>query len=117
MPTVLVVEDEPLIRMAVIDTLEDAGFHVIEAATADDALGIIERQHVHLLFTDIQMRGELSGVDLAHAVAHRFPEAGIIVSSGRLNPADLVLPSTAEFFPKPYDFAMIVSRLRALSIN
>ncbi|TCQ96345.1 response regulator [Neorhizobium sp. JUb45] len=115
MATVLVVEDEPLIRLTVIDALEDAGFHVIEAETADDALAVIENRHVHLLFTDVQMPGTLSGVDLAHAVAERFPDAGIIVSSGRLTPADLTLPASAEFFAKPYDFSIIIARLRALS--
>lgn len=114
MRTVLVVEDEPLIRLTLIDALEDAGFSVIEAGTADEALDIISEQSIQLLFTDIQMPGKHSGVDLAHAVADRFPQAGIIIASGRLTPADIELPASAEFFPKPYDLSMIVDRLNAL---
>lgn len=115
MRTVLVVEDEPLIRLTLIDALEDAGFSIIEAETADEAMVLISEHTVHLLFTDIQMPGELTGIDLAHVVADRFPEAGIIVASGRLTADDIDLPESAEFFSKPYDFSAIIGRLNALS--
>ena len=112
---VLVVEDEALIRLTVIDVLEEAGFEVLEAGSADAALEIVNEQTIHLLFTDIQMPGRLSGVDLANVVAQRFPDAGIIVASGRLTPDDIALPPTAAFFSKPYEFATIVARLQAWS--
>lgn len=112
---VLVVEDEAFIRLTVIDVLEEAGFEVLEAGSADAALDIINEHTIHLLFTDIQMPGRLSGVDLANVVAQRFPDAGIIVASGRLTLDDVDLPPTAEFFSKPYDFATIVARLQALA--
>jgi len=112
---VLVVEDEGLIRMAILDALEDAGFEVVEAASADEAIRILDKQKIHFLFTDIQMPGKLSGVDLAHAMAKRFPDAGIIVASGRLAPADVDLPPQAEFHSKPYSVAKIVDRLTAMS--
>lgn len=115
MRKVLVVEDEFLIRLTVIDALEDAGFEVIEAATADDALKIIEDHTIHLLFTDIQMPGRLTGVELAKVVAERFPEAGILVASGRMRPDELDLPRSAEFLSKPYDFSTVISRLKAMS--
>ncbi|MGA1805331.1 response regulator [Rhizobium sp. HT1-10] len=113
--TVLVVEDDVLIRLTVIDALEDAGFEVIEAGSADEALEILNEQTIHLLFTDIQMPSMLSGVDLANSVATRFPNAGIVVASGRLTPTDINLPPTAEFYSKPYDLAIIVTRLKAMS--
>ncbi len=115
MRKVLVVEDEPLIRLSVIDFLEDAGFEVIEAASADEAVDLLGDHVIHLLFTDVQMPGTLSGVDLAQDVARRFPNAGIIVASGRLLSRDLDLPPAAEFFSKPYDLNRIVARLIALS--
>ena len=115
MRTVLVLEDEPLIRLTLIDALEDAGFQVIDARTADEALGIITEQTIHLLFTDIQMPGKLSGIDLAPVVADRFPKAGIIVASSRLTPDDIELPASAEFFAKPYDFSAIIHRSNVLS--
>ena len=73
----MVVEDEPLIRPAAIDALEDAGFTVLEAASADAAMDIIGEEAIHFLFTDIQTPGVHTGVDLAHAVHLRFPDAGI----------------------------------------
>jgi DNA-binding NtrC family response regulator len=115
MRKVLVVEDEVLIRLTIIDALEDAGFEVVEAATADDAVEIINEQTIHLLFTDIQMPGRLSGIDLAQAVAERFPNAGIIVASGRLTAGDIDLPPEAAFFSKPYDLSKIVDRLNAFA--
>lgn len=111
----LVVEDEALIRLTIIDALEDAGFEVVEAASADDAMSILNGQTIHFLFTDVQMPGQMSGVDLAHVVAERFPDAGIIVASGRLTPGDVDLPERAEFFSKPYSFSDIVTRLNAMS--
>lgn len=113
MEKVLVVEDEALIRMTVVEALEDAGFDVVEAASADEAVRLIERHDIGFLFTDIQMPGKLDGVDLAHAVAARFPQARIVVASGRLTGGDVVLPSKATFLAKPYDFSTVVARLGA----
>jgi two-component system cell cycle response regulator CpdR len=72
MRKVLVVDDEVLIRLTVTDALEDAGFEVIEAGTADEAVDMIDSEAIHFLFTDIQMPGVLTGVDLAKEVAARF---------------------------------------------
>lgn len=114
MRKVLVVEDEALIRLTVIGVLEDAGFEVVEAGSADEALELLDEHQIQLLFTDVQMPGKLSGVDLAKAVALRFPDVGIVVVSGRLAPEDIDLPPAALFFSKPYDFARIVARLKDL---
>lgn len=115
MRKVLVVDDEVLIRMMVTDALEDAGFEVIEAGTVDEALDKIDDGTIHFLFTDIQMPGLLTGVDLAHEVAARFPHAGIVVASGRITPGEIDLPSSAQFFSKPYDLDLIVARFESMS--
>jgi DNA-binding response OmpR family regulator len=115
MRKVLVVDDEVLIRMMVTDALEDAGFEVIEAGNVDEALDKIDDGTIHFLFTDIQMPGLLTGVDLANEVAVRFPEAGIVVASGRITPGEVDLPSSAQFFSKPYDLDLIVARFEAMS--
>ncbi len=115
MRKVLVVDDEVLIRMTVTDALEDAGFEVIEAGTVDEALDKIDDGTIHFLFTDIQMPGLLTGVDLAHEVAARFPHAGIVVASGRITPGEIDLPSSAQFFSKPYDLDLIVARFESMS--
>jgi len=115
MRRVLVVEDEPIIRTMIVDALEEEGYVVIEAATADDAMTIIGKFNINLLLTDIRMPGKLSGVDLAHAVAQRFPDAGIVIACGRFNLTELVLPKGAEIFPKPFDLRAIIARLDAMA--
>ncbi len=72
MHRVFVVEDEPLIRLTIIDALEDARFDVVEASNADEAVRVFDGQTIHFLFTDIQMPSHLSEVDLAQAVAERL---------------------------------------------
>src|SRR5918997_216768 len=65
-PVVLLVEDEPLVRMDAADVLENAGFEVIEAADAGAAREALERRpDIHVLFTDVQMPGPMNGLELA----------------------------------------------------
>jgi CheY-like chemotaxis protein len=74
---VLIVEDEPLIRIGAVKTIEDAGFEVIEAASADEAIRILEcRGDIRVVFTDIDMAGSMDGLKLAHAVCNRWPPSG-----------------------------------------
>ena len=69
---VLVVEDEPLVRALAVDVLEEAGFDVLEAATADYALVVLEkREDICVLLTDVDMPGRLNGFQLAHIVQER----------------------------------------------
>ena len=87
-PTVLVVEDEMLLRMRAVDIVEDAGFTSLEAVNADDALALLEsRSDIDLLFTDIQMPGTMNGLKLAHAVHERWPAIKIILVSGQVTPS------------------------------
>jgi PleD family two-component response regulator len=66
-PVVLIVEDETLARMSAIEAIEAAGFDVIEACDADEAISILEqRSDIRLVFTDIQMPGSMDGLKLAH---------------------------------------------------
>jgi CheY-like chemotaxis protein len=101
MPTVLVVEDETLIRELVAEELEDAGYTVVIANDADQAIAILEaRQDIRLVFTDIDMPGSMNGLKLAAAVRDRWPPVHIIITSGKLRP--LEIPANALFIPKPY---------------
>ena len=70
---VLVVEDEPIIRMNAVDMLEEAGFEVLEAANADTALRLLEARadEIAVLFTDIHMPGSMDGMALVALVAER----------------------------------------------
>ncbi|RXD05243.1 response regulator [Sphingomonas sp. UV9] len=110
---VLVVDDDPLVRVHSLFALEDAGYEVVEAGNAADALACLEeRPDIGALFTDIRMPGSLDGVGLANVVHERRPDIAILVTSGLEDGADRALPATANFVRKPYTGAQI-SRLLA----
>src|SRR3984957_21229573 len=112
-PSILIVEDEPLVRLCAVDTVAAAGFDVIEAAGADEAIRILEcRSDIRVVFTDIQMPGSMDGLKLAHAVRDRWPPIKIIVTSGRELVTAYDLPEGGLFFAKPYDAAEICKALR-----
>ena len=82
--TVLIVEDEPLIRLVAVDTLEDAGFAAFEASDAGQAIALLKQhKEIRILFTDVNMPGEMDGVSLAHYVRARWPEVKIVVTTGQ----------------------------------
>ena len=82
---VLIVEDEPLIRMGAVVLIEDAGFEVYEAGSADDAIALLEvHKEICLIFTDVDMPGSMDGLKLAHYVRGRWPPVKIIVTSGHV---------------------------------
>ena len=109
----LIVEDEPLIRIGAVKIIEDAGFEVIEAASADEAIRILEfRSDVRVVFTDIHMPGSMDGLKLAHAVRNRWPPIKIIVTSGHELIAEQELPEGGRFFAKPYNPIEILGVLR-----
>ena len=84
-PVVLIVEDEFLLRMDAADMIAAAGFEVIEAANADEAIEILEaRPDITVVFTDIQMPGSMDGLKLARAVRGRWPPIKIIATSGHV---------------------------------
>jgi CheY-like chemotaxis protein len=101
--TVLVVEDETLVRMFMADFLDEAGFKVFEAVNADEALTVLEaRPDVQAVVTDIEMPGSMNGIELAHEIRHRWPGIGVIVTSGRQRPGLNDLPEGVPFLAKPY---------------
>lgn len=109
---VLVVEDDPLLRLLAIDFIEDAGFEVVQATNADEAIAILERdKEIRIVFTDIDMPGSMDGIKLAAAVRDRWPPIEIILISGHKRPTDEILPERALFFPKPYDISAVTDAL------
>jgi two-component system, response regulator PdtaR len=111
MPTVLVVEDEPLIRDMVIEELILAGFDVVQVRNADEAIATLEaRLDIHLVFTDIDMPGSMDGLKLAAAVRDRWPPINIIITTGKVRP--LAIPVNPLFIPKPYLGSNVVAAMR-----
>ena len=113
-PVVLIVEDEFLIRMRAADIINDAGFEVVEAADADEAILILEsREDIRVMFTDIRMPGSMDGLKLARAVRDRWPPVHIVATSAHHTLID-ELPAGTVFLPKPYSERKIVGALDAL---
>ena len=115
--TVVVAEDEVLVRMLAAEALSDAGFNVIEAVNAEEAICALQAHsgQVAMLFTDIHMPGELTGLELAALVREQWPHVAILVTSGQERPATSEIPSGGRFVAKPYRTAKILAHTRALT--
>jgi len=112
---VLVVEDEPLVRLMALDMVEEAGFEALGAANASGALAMIEkRPDISLVFTDVDLSAGMNGVGLAFEIRERWPPIEIIVTSGRNEPNDLALPERGRFLPKPYLCADLMKIMHSL---
>lgn len=114
---VVIVEDEPLIRMAAVDDLIDAGFMVIEAEHAADAIAILQSRaiYVDLLFTDIHMPGTMDGLALAHHASANWPWIALLLASGLTRPQTHEMPAGCWFLAKPYDPGKLVAHAKALT--
>jgi CheY-like chemotaxis protein len=112
-PVVLVVDDEPLVRMTAADELDDAGFQVLEAANADEALRVLEERadQVQVLFTDVNMPGSMDGLALAEKVYQRWPHVLLLISSGYARPHPDEIPDHGHFVQKPYIGATLVRHI------
>ncbi|WP_348649017.1 response regulator [Rhizobium sp. P38BS-XIX] len=111
----LVVEDEPLLRLSMVTELELEGFTVFEAGNAAEAIEIIEANpEIRLLFTDVDMPGTMDGLLLAAFVRDRWPPIKIIVTSGHRLPEDCELPEGSPFMSKPYVVSEVISTIRIL---
>ena len=112
---VMIVDDDVFERMGASYMFSDAGYRVLEAENADEALQLFEdNAAVRLLFTDVNMPGSMSGSDLAHQVARRWPEVGVIMTSGRPRPE--ALPLGAKFHAKPYEPTNVLQHAREMTI-
>jgi CheY-like chemotaxis protein len=115
-PVVLVVEDDFLIRMHAAEMIEDAGFEVVEASNADEAVAILEaRLDIAVVFTDIQMPGSMDGLKLARAVRNRWPPIHIVATSGLVDVRTGDLPKGGRFLPKPYSSTQVIGALHELT--
>jgi CheY-like chemotaxis protein len=107
--TILVVEDDILLSLDTSDALKDAGYDVIAAANADEAIKVLEtRNDIRTIFTDINMPGSMDGLKLAAAVRDRWPPVHIIVTSGMRAPHRDEMPANSAFIAKPYRSAEVL---------
>jgi CheY-like chemotaxis protein len=108
--TVLIVEDDHLIRMVLADALEDTGCRVLEASNAFEAIAIIGKHPcIDVMITDIDMPGALNGLDLMRFVSVSYRQTAIFVTSGGRHLKRADLSPGACFLPKPYNLAVLVA--------
>ncbi|KAA2236486.1 response regulator [Salinarimonas soli] len=109
---VLCVEDDAIVRMFVTDALADAGFHVLEAGSAAEALvSLAARGDVHALVTDVDMPPGMNGFALAHRVSEQWPGIAVVVLSGCLSPSPGDLPPGSTFLEKPVSEARLIAEV------
>lgn len=103
-PLILIVEDDGVTRLDAAVMIRAAGFDVMEASTADQAIALLESSlPIVVVFTDIEMPGSIDGQRLAHAVRDRWPPVHIVATSGHFDLQSFgMLPDGVRFLPKPY---------------
>jgi len=112
---ILIVENHELQRVFMAGLMESAGFEAVQAGNADEALSVLEsRSDIALLITNVVMKGSTDGVELAHAVAIRWPSVKIIVVSGKRGLMESDLPRKCLLLAKPYHDDELVFEVRAL---
>lgn len=116
-PAILVVEDDILIRAVTSDYLRESGFEVVEADTADEAVHILNTNvRIDLIFSDVNMPGQMDGYDLEIWVRAHYPQLGIILTSGLMRtsaPASGTGPQTL-LVAKPYRHEELIIRIREM---
>ena len=113
---VIVVDDEPILRLIFSEILQDAGYSVSDVPTADEALAMLENGYEpRVVVPDVHMPGELNGFDLAKVICRRWPHIGVVLVSGRLRPSQDELPDESRFLSKPVSPESLTSTVREVA--
>jgi CheY-like chemotaxis protein len=111
--SILVVEDEVLIRLLMAEALRDEGYHIVEAATADEGMEVLQSgQAIDLIITDVRMPGQIDGLQLATQAKRSDANRPVIIVSGHLTAQDVSLVDA--FIPKPYTYVHLLSVVNQL---
>jgi DNA-binding NtrC family response regulator len=112
LPSVLIVEDDFLVRAVAVAHLEESGFSIVEAQTADEAMFILrDDRSIAAVFSDVQMPGSMDGIALAQWLARTCPKVKVLLTSGRMDPDKRV---RWRFIAKPYSLEEMERELRRL---
>lgn len=117
MHTVLVVEDETMVRMPIAEFLRDCGYNVVEAGDASEAIAAMEAaEPVNLVFTDVRMPGSMDGFDLAAWFESHYPSVPVLLTSGYNARRNLPAPAASggRFIEKPYSQTQVARRIADL---
>ncbi|MGO4525791.1 response regulator [Microvirga sp. 2MCAF35] len=119
LPTVLVVEDEVLIRLVIADYLRECGYRVHEAVNAEEAVAILQSPEVavDVVFSDVEMHGTMDGFGLARWIRSNKPGTEVILTSGAERSADIAatLCEAGPLLKKPYPSTDVVDRIKQLT--
>lgn len=117
--TILIVDDDVLVRLVIADYLRECGYKVCEAANADEAVAMLEAPEVSIdiVFSDVQMPGDMDGFGLARWIRANHPGVHVILTSGVDRSADIAatLCEAGPLLEKPYSPESVVDRIRQLS--
>jgi DNA-binding NtrC family response regulator len=117
-PTILLVDDEMLLRMGISDFLQQCGFRVLAAGSAAEAIQCINAypNHIDLVFSDVRMPGEMDGFGLAQWVRKNRPGLPVLLCSGDSKKAAAAEEICADepFLKKPFDLQMMVAKIRQM---
>ena len=119
-PTILVVDDEIITRAVIADYLRECGYRVFEAGNPQDAVTILNSElKVDIVFTDLELPGHSSGLELARWIRKRQPNVKVIVTSGLYSAAELAgeLCDAGPPIVKPYHSDAVAERIRSLSTH
>ncbi len=113
-PTLLVVEDEILIRLAAADYLRERGYRVIEASNASEAVSVFAAgQPIELVFSDIDMPRRMNGDALAQWIRQHFPDVKVLLCA--IDGGKGIAKSTnAQVLKKPYSYDLLLAQINAL---
>lgn len=112
---VLIVEDEPLLRIDAVDLVEDAGYEAIQAANSAEAINQLEaRDDIRIVMSDIHMPPGMDGLDFVAIARRRWPGLQVVLVSGNVDRADIRLPDGGVFFSKPYRPSDLVKALNRM---
>ena len=100
-PTIALIEDEPLLRMALASAVGDAGYEVTAAASGVEGLALLRERPIDLAIVDVGLPGRLDGVALVREARRDKPGLRVILTSG-MPPRDAELPPIDAFLLKPY---------------
>jgi DNA-binding NtrC family response regulator len=121
--TVLIVEDELLVRWAIADHLQECGFKILAASNAEEAIEAVQKYDpkIDLVFSDVRMPGAMDGFGLASWIRQHRPDVAVILTSGHAQAQDAaqeLCEQVGEIVRKPYGFDAVVARIeQALSLG
>ena len=113
LPTILLIEDEAVIRLGTIAMLEDGGYEVLEAGDASEALAILSgHPEIDVVLTDVEMPGVIDGLSLVEIINQDYPSIRCIVTSGKASLDDARQYGAKFYLPKPYSAATMEAALK-----